>query len=93
MDQKLASIRRDRWNGRDLPFLVALDGGGETRIVHSASRMKGATTAEYGIQTFPTTLLINRDGILLGDFSPWAKDAAAQIKSVLTTGKLPPGSD
>ena len=93
MDQKLATIRRDRWNGRDLPFVVALDGGGKTRIVHSAATMNGATTAAYGIQSFPTTLLIGRDGTLLCEFSPWEKDAAAQIQSVLTTGKPPPDSD
>jgi RNA polymerase sigma factor (sigma-70 family) len=49
LDERLAAVRQRRWFGRDLPFLVALDGD-------------GATTAAFGITTFPTSLLIDRDG-------------------------------
>lgn len=83
MDRKLAATRQKLWGGRDLPFLVALDGGGPTRIVHSAASHPGATTAAYGIQSFPTTLLVGRNGTLLREFEPWADDAAAQIKAIL----------
>jgi len=47
-----AKVKERLWGGRDLPFLVALDGGQTTRM--------------YGIESFPTTLLINREGILVG---------------------------
>src|SRR5437763_11971430 len=83
MDQKLTAIRAKLWAGRDLPFLVALDGGGEMRIPHSASKARGATTAAYGVEAFPTTLLIGRDAKLIGDFNPWADDAAARIEKLL----------
>lgn len=49
MDRRLAGVRERSWLGRDLPFLIALDG-------------EGGTTAAYGIHTFPTTLLIDREG-------------------------------
>jgi RNA polymerase sigma factor (sigma-70 family) len=49
LDEKIASVRQRQWFGRDLPFLVALDDD-------------GATTAAFGITTFPTSLLIDRDG-------------------------------
>jgi thiol-disulfide isomerase/thioredoxin len=49
MDERIARARQRQWFGRDLPFLVALDGD-------------GATTAAYGITTFPTSLLIDREG-------------------------------
>ena len=49
MDERIATARQRQWFGRDLPFLVALDGD-------------GATTAAFGITTFPTSLLIDRDG-------------------------------
>src|SRR5829696_486322 len=32
MDRLLSKVRKDLWAGRDLPFPVALDGGGPTRI-------------------------------------------------------------
>ena len=84
MDQKLQSIRARYWKGRDLPFVVALDGGGETRIVHSAGTTRGATTAAYGIRSFPTTLLIGRDGTLIGYVDPRG-DARAEIQKRLAT--------
>ena len=49
MDERIASARQTQWFGRDLPFLVALDG-------------EGATTAAFGITSFPTTLLIDQKG-------------------------------
>jgi peroxiredoxin len=62
MDRKLEIVRKQLWQGRDLPFLVALDGGGRTRIPGTAFLVHGATTAAYGCFSFPTTLLIGRDG-------------------------------
>ena len=49
MDERIAAVRARQWFGRDLPFLVALDGA-------------GASTTAYGIASFPTSLLIDRDG-------------------------------
>jgi len=76
MDQKLETVRKNLWNWRDLPFLVALDGGGLTRVVHSATTARGATTAAYGIHSFPTSLLIGRDGKVLCEFEVRAKDVS-----------------
>ena len=64
------------WGGRDLPFLVALDGGGETRIRGMIQTARGATTAAYGVTSFPTTLLVGRDGTLLGPVDTRDLDAA-----------------
>ncbi|HEY2584879.1 MAG TPA: TlpA disulfide reductase family protein [Tepidisphaeraceae bacterium] len=89
LDQKLEPIRKQHWNGRELPFAVALDGGGETRIVHSAAKTRGATTAAYGIRSFPTTLLVDRNGTLLGDFNPWARDGEAEIERLLAANTPP----
>ena len=65
MDRKLDSVRKDVWGGRDLPFLVALAGGGSTRIKYTALDARGSAIADYGIVSFPTTLVIGRDGTLL----------------------------
>ena len=61
MENKIAQFRDEQWNGQDLPFLIALDGGGETRI-KGINSTKGATTAAYGITGFPTNVLIGPDG-------------------------------
>jgi hypothetical protein len=67
MDQKLEKIRKDYWGGRDFPFLVALDGGGAVRVAGTGKYLRGATTAAYFINGFPTTLLVGRDGNVAGE--------------------------
>ena len=49
LDQKLAPIVRDTWGGRELPFPILLDATGET-------------VKEYGIRSWPTTILIDPAG-------------------------------
>ena len=68
MDAKLAQTRAQKWRGKDLPFPVALDGGGETRIEGTDIMARGATVAEYGINSFPNAILIGKDGAVIRQF-------------------------
>lgn len=68
MQERIAKNIDTRWRGRDLPFLIALDGGGATRIPGRNRTSRGATTAVYGINSFPTQILIDRDGIVVDNF-------------------------
>ena len=86
MDQKLVESKARFWNGRDIPFPVALDGGGNTQIKDTPYTSVGATTAAYGVQNFPTKLLINRDGKLIGEFFTDRADYVQQIESLLDKG-------
>jgi beta-lactamase regulating signal transducer with metallopeptidase domain/thiol-disulfide isomerase/thioredoxin/protocatechuate 3,4-dioxygenase beta subunit len=63
---QLNTLKIEHWNGRDLPFTALLDGGGPTPIPDSKLTGRGATTAAYGIQAFPTTLVIDQQGRLAG---------------------------
>jgi thiol-disulfide isomerase/thioredoxin len=87
VDQKLPQIRKELWANRDLPFPVALDGGGPTRIRYSATTAQGATTAAYGITSFPTTLLIGPDGNLVGHFDPSDPKDRARLEQLLGPAK------
>jgi hypothetical protein len=49
LDEKLAPIIQERWNGKALPFPILLD----------PSR---TTLKAYGISAFPTNVLIDPDG-------------------------------
>jgi len=68
LSEKLKEISTERWGGKSIPFPIALDGGGETKIQGIDTRVRGATTAAYGITMWPTKLLINNDGKLVGQF-------------------------
>jgi thiol-disulfide isomerase/thioredoxin len=65
VDQRLAQAKAQVWGGKDLPFLLALDGGGEVPIEGGRQSVSGATCAAYGIMAYPTTVLIDKDGILV----------------------------
>jgi peroxiredoxin len=65
----IAKLQAEQWNGRELPFPVLLDGGGETPIPGSTLKARGATTAAYGITAFPTTLVIDRQGRIEGQIN------------------------
>lgn len=88
-EQKLEPISRGKWSGRDLPFTVAIAGGGPTRAAPSPSTVRGATPADCGIQGWPTTLLIGPDGRVLGKFEPEGVAAQAQIERLLAAMRRP----
>ena len=54
LDAKLAPIVTGMWKGRTLPFPILLDSTGET-------------IASWGIKGYPTTVLIDPEGNLVGE--------------------------
>ncbi len=86
MDRKIATVKNEAWagwNGRMLPFLIALDGGGPTRIRYSNATEDGATTAAYGITSYPTAVIVGRDGRVVGEFDVRDADAAKKMEKIL----------
>jgi thiol-disulfide isomerase/thioredoxin len=83
MEKHLEKIRKELWKGRDLPFLVALDGGGELPVEGRHAPVKGATTAAYGVQGWPTYVLIDRDGKVQGKIATHRPEDHARIEQAL----------
>src|SRR3989442_11552852 len=54
LDQKLERPKKSYWHGKDLPFPILLDASGET-------------LKTYEIRAFPTTILIDPEGKLVGE--------------------------
>jgi hypothetical protein len=54
LDKKLERVRQAYWGGRDLPFPVLLDATGQT-------------IKDWDIHAFPTTVLIDPEGKLVGE--------------------------
>jgi len=66
MNIELQRLTTTVWNGRTIPFSVALDGGGEVMTPGQNESARGVNTARYGIFQFPTRALIGRDGNVIG---------------------------
>ena len=62
LDKKLESIKKSVWGGKDLPFPILLDASGET-------------IKTFGIDKFPTTILIDPEGKLVGEAGEDALEA------------------
>lgn len=80
---KVAPIRAEHWGRSDLPFPVAIDGGGLQPIPGQDRKARGITTACYGISGFPTAVLIDRDGNVVGEFDYRADDASDRMNRIL----------
>ena len=83
LKKNLRPLIRDRWSGREIPYRLALDGGGSVEIAGTDQKARGATTAAYGITSFPTGVLIDRDGRLVREFQPGDPEAMATLRDLL----------
>ena len=69
LEKKIGELSKKNWNGRKIPFAIALDGGGYCRIEGTGKAARGATTAAYGVQSWPTTVLIDKHGKIFSNGS------------------------
>lgn len=90
MNEKLTKTRQREWWGREIPYPVALDAGG-TRAAKTNRRMaSGATTEAYDINKFPTSLLIDRNGIVVEEVTAWDANLPQKLDLLLgTEGQAP----
>jgi thiol-disulfide isomerase/thioredoxin len=75
LDAKLSDTRKKLWEGRDLPFPVAI-----TR--HVDDKIGALAASDYGIQMYPTMLLIDRRGNLVDILNP-GPDGLALLQKAL----------
>jgi thiol-disulfide isomerase/thioredoxin len=69
LKKKIGQLSKERWAGRKIPFAVALDGGGRYEIEGTKLTAQGATTAAYGIQGWPTMVLIDKQGKVVKEYN------------------------
>ena len=79
LDERLAKIRESLWGGKRIEFPLALTFGEK-----KTGPDGGNAAVQYGISHFPTTLLIDRQGAVVGEFAlDHLKLAIKQIERLL----------
>jgi thiol-disulfide isomerase/thioredoxin len=63
LEAELTEARQLYWGRRDVPFPVGIDSGPGRGAVHE----------DYGVEEWPTTIVIDRDGNVAGKYSPWGE--------------------
>jgi thiol-disulfide isomerase/thioredoxin len=81
LDTRLTETRNELWQGRDLPFPVALVLG-NLDAPEKGYSVRSPASACYGIVGYPTYILIDRRGNLVGTFHP-NEEGIAQLEKTL----------
>ncbi|HEV3302654.1 MAG TPA: carboxypeptidase regulatory-like domain-containing protein [Planctomycetaceae bacterium] len=71
VQEKIADAKKQFWKGRDMPFPLALAGGGKMPVEGADILVNGRVFADYGIVQYPTTLLIDRQGTVVSLLDSW----------------------
>lgn len=82
MDAKTESTKKTLWRGRNLPFPILLDADNGKR---------GATVNAYGITAFPTTILVDPDGKVVGQAT--LEDLAKKLPEIPAAIRVPRAMD
>jgi uncharacterized protein (TIGR03067 family) len=83
LDEMLSPFLKGPWKGLDLSFPVGLVTA--KQVSEDSKTSKGCPVVEYGVIGFPTTILIDREGKVMGRFRfRDAKDADQQIEKLLS---------
>ncbi len=84
LDEKLDWAREKRWQGKDIPFPVALIPARPTPFGPDIKdQAKSPFSAAYGVDGYPTTVLIDKQGIVVGEFRPEHKPHQEKLKELL----------
>jgi hypothetical protein len=83
LDERLAETRKQIWAGRDLPWPVALVVGKRTPFGEGIQGdARSEVSAAYGVVSYPTQVLIDRRGAIVGKFHPDAEGIALLEKAL-----------
>lgn len=85
LDNRLAAIRKELWSDRDLPFPVAIIAGKRAPYDTSIETRKAPCqlVADYGITGYPTMVLIDPKGNVVGRFAPHNPKHIALLEELL----------
>lgn len=81
LDAKLVGIRKELWNGKDVPFPVALTSG--KLVGQSDTTVRGLAAEQYGVVSYPKAILIDPEGNVVGEYSLRGKTEIAGIQKLL----------
>jgi uncharacterized protein (TIGR03067 family) len=86
LDEKIAGYKKELWEGKDVPFPNALVSG--KRQGEGENRRPGGAPYQYGVQAYPTCILIDREGKVVGQFHARdIKAASAEVEKLLAGKK------
>lgn len=69
LETEINKLSKERWDGKKIPFAIALDGGENRNTKGTKSSGRGTNTIAYGIQKWPTLVLIDKQGKVVKEYN------------------------
>jgi thiol-disulfide isomerase/thioredoxin len=83
LDDRVTETRKELWKGRDIPFPIAIVSGDRTPFGEGLpGEARGLAAARYGVIFYPTQVLIDPRGNVVGRFS-LDEEGIAQLERLL----------
>jgi thiol-disulfide isomerase/thioredoxin len=86
LDGRLTQVRKEIWNGRDVPYSVGLVTGKRTSFgtEFETRKARSEISAEYGVTIYPTMIVIDRKGnVVTGTFDPEFPEDISRLEKLL----------
>lgn len=81
--EKIEGYKKKIWKIKSIPFPIAFDGGGDTQRPNTTAKSWGATNAAYAITSYPTTVMIDKNGNVAGEINLHKDGYEKQIEILL----------
>ena len=82
LDERLIGTQKKLWDDRDIPFPVALVKGTRTFSRRSRTCSTQFRHSTYDIVSYPTQVLIDRRGKIVGQFDPGDEGVKLLVKTL-----------
>ncbi|QDT99692.1 TlpA family protein disulfide reductase [Gimesia aquarii] len=84
LNAKLTQVRKNVWNGKDLGFPVALTRFRKLQYSPGGEPIANSKmSVDYGINSFPSTIVIDRKGNIVGKFSLRVKNDRDKLRQLI----------
>lgn len=85
LDEQTAEVRAANWKGINIPYPVAMTRYRKMSHFPGGEEIaKSRMCVEYGVDSFPTTILIDREGKIVGRVNVRRPEVRDQIRKMLT---------
>ncbi len=87
LDEQFTAASKSNWGGKSLPFPVAIDAG--DNVKEKPSLFNSVTVKQYGISSFPTAVLIDRQGNIVGQWDYRGENGRSTLLKALGVAEEP----
>lgn len=84
LEEQLSEVRRTEWNGKEIPFPVAITRYRKLRFFPEGEPIaRTRTCVDYGVTAYPTCIVIDRAGNVWGTMDARSEEDRAKLRELI----------